>query len=71
MSDSRELSKSEKQWLLAISRGPIRKAAAELSMPVTIIDRLISQRLLRWEAGFLAITAKGESAVALLRSMRE
>ena len=70
MADSRELTKVEKQWLLAISRGPISRAAAEQNIPVETVELLIARRLLCWDAGFLAMTTKGQSAVALLRSMR-
>ena len=69
MNDSRALTSGEKQWLLAISRGPITQAAAERSIPIGILDHLIAKRLVAWQTDLLAITTKGQSAVALLRSL--
>jgi len=71
MSSSSDLTKGERQWLLAISRGPVKRAAAERSVPVEVLDQLIARRLVCWEADLLSITSKGNSVVALLRSMQQ
>lgn len=71
MTDSKQLTHVEKQWLLAVSRGPLKKESAERCIPMNILQRLIAIRLVRWELDSLSITAKGESAAMLLRSMRD
>ena len=70
MSDSRGLTEAEKKWLLAISRGPLKKTAAERSIPREIVDVLVAKRLVHWNIDSLFMTAKGEIAVALLRSLQ-
>ncbi|HEY2396341.1 MAG TPA: hypothetical protein VGH81_10240 [Rudaea sp.] len=70
MSDSRGLTEAEKRWLLAISRGPLKKTAAERSIPQAIVDMLIAKRLVHWDIDSLLMTTKGEIAVALLRSLQ-
>jgi hypothetical protein len=60
----------ERQWLLAVSRGPMHRTAVDLSIPKGIIELLIAKRLVRWESDALEITASGEGAVAELRSRR-
>jgi hypothetical protein len=70
MSKSSDLTNGERQWLLAISRGLLKRAAAERSIPFEVLDQLLERRLACWEAGFLSITSKGSSVVALLRSLQ-
>jgi len=70
MSSSSDLTKGERQWLLAISRGPIRRVIAERSIPVEVLDSLIARRLACWESEILSITSKGKNVVALLRSLQ-
>lgn len=60
----------DRQWLLAISRGPVKRESAERSIPVDVLAQLIARRLVCWEADALAITSKGNNVVALLRSMQ-
>jgi len=70
MSSSSDLTKDERQWLLAISRGSLKRATAECSIGVEVLDQLIARRLVYWDADVLSITSKGNSVVALLRSLQ-
>lgn len=70
MLKSLDLTGDEAQWLLAISRGPLSREAAERRMPGPVRDSLITRSLARWKLGFLEITAHGEDAVTRLRAAR-
>ena len=70
MLKSHDLTGDEMQWLLAISRGPLSREAAERRMPDAVRDSLIVRSLARWKVGSLEITSHGEEAVARLRAAR-
>jgi hypothetical protein len=70
MLKSNELSGDELQWLLAISRGPLSKEAADRRMPRDIRDALIAKSLAHWKLGALEITSVGEASVARVRAAR-
>ena len=69
MLKSRDLTGDELQWLLAISRGPLSKEAADRRMPSGVRDSLIAKSLARWKLGSLEITTIGEASVARLRAV--
>lgn len=70
MLKSLDLTGDEVQWLLAISRGPLSREAADRRMPREVRESLIAKSLARWKIGFLEITSNGEAAVARLRAAR-
>lgn len=59
----------EKQWLLAVSRGPLGRSAAERRMPRAVCDSLLAQRLVRFRGELLEITPKGEIVAGMLRAL--
>lgn len=70
MLTAHDLPADELQWLLAISRGPLSKEAADRRVPTGVRDSLIAKSLARWKLGSLEITLTGLAAVARLRSVR-
>jgi len=70
MADSHELTGEEVQWLLAISRGPLSKEAADRRVPGGVRDSLIAKGLARWKLGFFEISPGGEASVARRRAAR-
>jgi len=68
MLDSQELTSEEMQWLLAISRGPLSREAADRRVPGHVRDSLIARGLARWTLGSFGITASGEASVARRRA---
>jgi hypothetical protein len=63
------LSAEEKQWLLAISRGPLARSAIDKRLPQQICDSLMRQRLVRFQDDRLEITSKGEIVAGMLRAL--
>jgi hypothetical protein len=63
------LTAEEKQWLLAVSRGPLGRLAANKSIPRQVCESLVAQRLVRFRNDVLEITAKGEIVAGMLRSL--
>lgn len=63
------LTADEKQWLLAVSRGPLGRIAVSKSVPREVCDALVAQRLVRFRNDVLEITAKGEIVAGMLRSL--
>ncbi len=70
MPESHDLTGEELQWLLAISRGPLSKDAADRRVPSGVRDALIAKGLARWKLGSFEITAGGEVSVARRRGTR-
>ena len=70
MPDSDDLTGEEMQWLLAISRGPLSKEAADRRVPGGVRDALIAKGLARWKLGSFEITSVGEMSVARRRAAR-
>ncbi len=70
MPDSHGLTGEEVQWLLAISRGPLSKEAADRRVPAAVRDSLITKGLARWKLGFFEIAPGGEASVARRRATR-
>jgi len=70
MRDSDDLSGEEMQWLLAISRGPLSKEAAERRVPGGVREALIAKCLARWKLGSFEITPGGEVSVTRRRAAR-
>ena len=70
MLDSHELTSEEVQWLLAISRGPLSKEAADRRVPAGVRDSLIAKGLARWKLGSFEITSSGTASVAQWRAAR-
>jgi hypothetical protein len=70
MPDSRDLTGEEVQWLLAISRGPLSKEAADRRVPSGVRDALLAKGLARWKLGSFEITPGGEMSVARRRAAR-
>jgi hypothetical protein len=70
MPDSDDLTGEEMQWLLAISRGPLSKEAADRRVPGGVRDALIAKGLARWKLGSFEITPGGEMSVARRRATR-
>jgi hypothetical protein len=70
MPDSHDLTSEEMQWLLAISRGPLSKEAADRRVPGGVRAALIAKGLARWKLGFFEITPGGEVSVARRRAAR-
>jgi hypothetical protein len=68
MPDSYDLTGEEVQWLLAISRGPLSKEAADRRVPAGVRDSLMSKGLARWKLGSFEITPGGETSVARRRA---
>ena len=70
MLDSHDMTGEEVQWLLAISRGPLSKDAADRRVPSGVRDSLIAKGLARWKLGFFEITPGGKMSVAQRRAAR-
>ncbi|HEY0726061.1 MAG TPA: hypothetical protein VGD41_19135 [Pyrinomonadaceae bacterium] len=70
MPDAHELTGEELQWLLAISRGPLSREAADRRVPSRVRDALIAKGLARWKLGSFEITPGGEMSVARRRAAR-
>jgi hypothetical protein len=70
MLDSHEMTSEEVQWLLAISRGPLSKEAADRRVPDGVRDSLVAKGLARWRLGTFEITSSGEATVARRRAAR-
>ena len=70
MLDIHSLTGEEVQWLLAISRGPLSKEAAERRVPGGVRDSLVAKGLARWKLGSFEITSSGEASVAQRRAGR-
>ena len=70
MPDSDDLTGEEMQWLLAISRGPLSREAADRRVPGGVRDTLIAKGLARWKLGSFEITPGGEMSVARRRAAR-
>ena len=70
MPDSDDLTGEEMQWLLAISRGPLSREAADRRVPGGVRDTLIAKGLARWKLGSFEITPDGEASVARRRAAR-
>lgn len=68
MADSLDLTTGERQWLLAISRGPLSKAAIDRSLPKAILESLIDKRLVRWSIGLLEVTSIGMATAESMRT---
>ena len=73
MTDEMKLDPGERQWLLAIERGPMTKSAADGSVPAQIRDSLIDKKLVQWKYGFLEvalleITSRGQAEAQRLRA---
>ena len=68
MNNTRVLTQAEAQWLLAIVRGPLRKSAAERSMPEQVRESLLDKGFIRWKVGFVEITPKGSVEAGRVRS---
>jgi len=60
----------EVQWLLAISRGPLSKDAADRRVPSGVRDVLLARGLARWKLGSFEITSSGKASVARRRAAR-
>jgi hypothetical protein len=70
MLDSHEMTSEEVQWLLAISRGPLSKEAADRRVPDGVRDSLVAKGLARWRLETFEITSSGEATVARRRAAR-
>ncbi len=70
MLDTHDLTAEEVQWLLAISRGPLSKEAADRRVPHNVRDSLIAKGLARWKLGSFEITSSGTASVAQRRATR-
>jgi len=70
MLDADDLTAEEMQWLLAISRGPLSKEAADRRVPGGVRESLTAKGLARWKLGSFEITSIGEASVARRRAAR-
>ena len=64
MAESDGLTPEEREWLLAVKRGPIVKLSAERRVPGAVLQSLLDKRLVRWKNGFadvslLVVTERG------------
>lgn len=67
MAESDDLTGEERQWLLAVRRGPLVKLSAVRRVPAAVLQSLLDKRLVRWKNGFadvslLVVTERGALA---------
>jgi hypothetical protein len=63
------LNNDERQWLHALARGPLTRAAADRSMPAATRDALLEKAFIIWVGSSLVISARGREQIAGFRGV--